>query len=323
MEVCGMKWTEVKIKTTTEAVEAVANILYEVGVGGVVIEDPSDPIFREKELGDWDYMDESIIDNSYEGAIVKGYLPESEDLIDIIELIKQNVEKIPLYNLDKGLGEVTTTEVYEEDWANAWKQYYKPKKIGEKVVVKPTWEDYEASEGEIILELDPGMAFGTGTHETTMMCIQNLEKYVNPECTVFDIGCGSGILSVAAAKLGAKKVIGVDLDEVAVQVSRKNVLDNNVASIVDIRKGNLVEVIDEKADVVIANIIADIIIILAAQIKRFMKKDSVFISSGIILDKVDDVVSALKENEFHVENIMKMGEWAAIVALPKGDEVHE
>jgi ribosomal protein L11 methyltransferase len=323
MEVCGMKWTEVKIKTTTEAVEAVANILYEVGVGGVVIEDPSDPIFTVKGLGDWDYMDEALLDNSYEGAIVKGYLPESEDLIDIIDLIKQNVEKIPLYNLDKGLGEVTTTEVYEEDWESAWKKYYKPKKIGEKVVVKPTWEDYEASEGEIILELDPGMAFGTGTHETTMMCIQNLEKYVKSDSTVLDIGCGSGILSVAAAKLGAKKVVGVDLDEVAIRVSKKNVIDNDVASIVDIRKGNLVEVIEEKADVVVANIIADVVIILSSQIKQFMKEGSVFISSGIILDKVDHVVAALKENGFHIEDIIKMGEWVAIVAMPERDEKYE
>ncbi|KXG75863.1 50S ribosomal protein L11 methyltransferase [Thermotalea metallivorans] len=318
-----MKWIEVKIKTTTEAVEAVANILYEVGVGGVVIEDPNDPIFKEKDAGDWDYLDESLLDNSYEGAIVKGYLPESEDLIDIIELIKQNVEKIPQYNLDKGLGEVTTTEVYEEDWANAWKKYYKPKKIGEKIVVKPSWESYEAAEGEIVLELDPGMAFGTGTHETTMMCVQNLEKYVRPESTVFDIGCGSGILSIAAAKLGAKKVIGVDLDEVAVQVSRKNVLDNGVEHIVDIRKGNLMEVIEGKADVVVANIIADVIIALALEINQFIKYDGIFIASGIILDKVDEVSTALKENGLDIVEIAKMGEWAAVVSSLKGDIKNE
>lgn len=318
-----MKWIEVKIKTTTEAVEAVANILYEVGVGGVVIEDPNDPIFKEKDAGDWDYLDESLLDNSYEGAIVKGYLPESEDLIDIIELIKQNVEKIPQYNLDKGLGEVTTTEVYEEDWANAWKKYYKPKKIGEKIVVKPSWESYGAAEGEIVLELDPGMAFGTGTHETTMMCVQNLEKYVRPESIVFDIGCGSGILSIAAAKLGAQKVIGVDLDEVAVQVSRKNVLDNGVEHIVDIRKGNLMEVIEGKADVVVANIIADIIIALASEINQFIKDDGIFIASGIILDKVDEVSTALKENGLDIVDIAKMGEWAAIVSSLKGGTKNE
>ncbi|WP_129596755.1 50S ribosomal protein L11 methyltransferase [Anaerophilus nitritogenes] len=309
-----MKWIEVKIKTTTEAVEAVANILYDAGVGGVVIEDPSDPIYHQKESEDWDYVDESILPTDYEGAIVKGYLSESEDLLDKIEMIKQNVEKIPQYNLDKGLGEVTTAEVYEEDWANAWKKYYKPKKIGKNIVIKPSWEDYDKNPGELIIELDPGMAFGTGTHETTMMCIENIEKYVKDTYTVFDIGCGSGILSIAAAKLGAKKVIGVDLDQVAVDASKRNVLDNKVENIVEIRHGNLTDVIDEKADIVVANIIADVIIHLSSFIKKFMKEDGIFISSGIILDKVDEVVEALKKNEFEIQEVRKMGEWAVIMS---------
>lgn len=320
MEVLHMKWIEVKIKTTTEAVEAVANILYDVGVGGVVIEDPNDPIFKEKEEGDWDYVDESVLKSGYEGAIIKGYLPESEDLIDKIELIKQNVEKIPLYHLDKGLGEVTTTEVYEEDWANAWKKYYKPKKIGEKIVIKPSWEDYQGGSNEIIVELDPGMAFGTGTHETTMMCVQNLEKYIKKDSTVFDIGCGSGILSIVSAKLGAHEVIGVDLDEVAVQVARKNVVDNGVGNVVDIKQGNLMDTIDYQADIIVANIIADVIIHLASYIRKFMKKDGVFIASGIILEKIDEVVDALKENSMRIIDICKTGEWAAIVSQPEDEK---
>ncbi|QXM06202.1 50S ribosomal protein L11 methyltransferase [Crassaminicella indica] len=315
-----MKWIEVKIKTTTEAVEAVANILYDVGVGGVAIEDPNDPIFKEKQSGDWDYLDESILQSDYEGAIVTGYLPESEDLLDKIELIKQNVEKIPQYNLDKGLGEVTTSEVYEEDWANAWKKYYKPKKIGDQVVIKPSWEEYTPSLDEIVIELDPGMAFGTGTHETTMMCIQNLEKYVKDTSTVFDIGCGSGILSIVAAKLGAKKVIGVDLDEVAVEASKRNVLDNGVENIVTIKHGNLMDVIDGQADIVVANIIADVIIYLSSFIGDFMKKDSIFIASGIILEKVDEVIAALEKNKMEIIDVNKKGEWAAIVSKPKGDK---
>ncbi|QEK12368.1 50S ribosomal protein L11 methyltransferase [Crassaminicella thermophila] len=315
-----MKWIEVKIKTTTEAVEAVANILYDVGVGGVAIEDPNDPIFKEKELGDWDYVDESVLETDYEGAIVKGYLPESEDLIDKIELIKQSVEKIPQYNLDKGLGEVTTTEVYEEDWANAWKKYYKPKKIGDKVVIKPTWEDYIPSSGEIVIELDPGMAFGTGTHETTMMCIKNLEKYIKENHVVFDIGCGSGILSIVSSKLGAKKVIGVDLDEVAVEASKRNVVENGVDDNVEIKHGNLMDVITGQADIVVANIIADVIIYLSSYIREFIKKDGIFIASGIIHEKIDEVVKALEKHKMEVINIDKMGEWAVVVSKPKGDD---
>ncbi|PAB58938.1 50S ribosomal protein L11 methyltransferase [Anaeromicrobium sediminis] len=315
-----MKWIEVKIKTTTEAVEAVSNILYEAGVTGVVIEDPNDAYLKSKCENEWDYFDESILITDYEGAIVKGYLPEGEDLIDIIELIKQNVEKIPTYNLDKGLGEVTTSEIYEEDWANGWKKYYKPKKIGEKVVVKPTWEEYEPKDEEVIIELDPGMAFGTGTHETTMMCIQNLERYVDGNSLVYDIGCGSGILSIGAAKLGAKEVIAVDLDPVAVESSRRNVALNNVEDKVNVLEGNLMELIDGEADVVVANIIADIIIGLSDYIGKFIKDDGVFIASGIILDKVEAVKEALSKNNLEIISVDKQGEWAAIVSKKFGEK---
>ncbi|MGF7056362.1 50S ribosomal protein L11 methyltransferase [Brassicibacter mesophilus] len=311
-----MKWIEVQIKTTTEAVEAVSNILYEVGVGGLAIEDPNDIILQTAN-DDWDFIDSSLLDQDFEGVIVKGYFPESEDLIDKIELIKQNVEKIPLYNLDKGLGEVTTTEVYEKDWAHAWKKYYKPKKVAKNVVIKPSWEEYIADKDDIIIELDPGMAFGTGTHETTIMCIQQLENYVKSGSTVFDVGCGSGILSVAAAKLGARRVIGVDLDELCVKVSKDNIKINNVEDLVEIRHGNLLDVVDEKAEVVVSNIIAEIIIILSKDIKKFLKNDGVFIASGIINEKIDSVKQALIEENMEIVEIINMGEWACIVSKVK------
>lgn len=315
-----MKWIEVQIKTTTEAEEAVANILYELGVGGLAIEDPNDVLAFAKNEDDWDYIDPNLLKQDFEGVIIKGYFPESEDLIDKIELIKQNVEKIPQYNLDKGLGEVTTTEVYEKDWAESWKKYYKPKKIGEKIVVKPTWEKYKESSGEIIVELDPGMAFGTGTHETTTMCIRALEKHVRPESTIFDIGCGSGILSIAAAKLGGKKVIGVDLDELPVKVSKENVKLNKVSDVVEIRRGNLLDVVDEKADIIVSNIIAEIIVDLTSDITPYLKGDSIFISSGIIIEKIDMVVDALSKEGFKVLEISKMNGWACIVSKLEKDE---
>lgn len=315
-----MKWIEVQIKTTTEAEEAVANILYELGVGGLAIEDPNDILAFAKNEDDWDYIDPSLLKQDFEGVIIKGYFPESEDLIDKIELIKQNVEKIPQYNLDKGLGEVTTTEVYEKDWAESWKKYYKPKKIGEKIVVKPTWEEYEEKSGEIIVELDPGMAFGTGTHETTTMCIRALEKYTKPNSTIFDIGCGSGILSIAAAKLGGKRVVGVDLDELPVKVSKENVKLNKVSDVVEIRRGNLLDVVDEKADIIVSNIIAEVIVTLASDIVPYLKGDSIFISSGIIIEKVDMVVNALLKEGFKVLEISKMNGWACIVSKLEKDE---
>lgn len=314
-----MKWIEVQVKTSAEAVEIVSNILYEAGVTGLAIEDPND--IREmaesaNEL-DWNYIDEDLFKSDFDGVLVKAYFEENEDLMDTIKLIKQNIELIPQYNLDGGLGEVTLAEVYESEWKDIWKKYYKPKKIGKDVVVKPTWEEYEEQEGDIVIELDPGMAFGTGTHETTTMCIQAIEKYMDKKDTLFDIGCGSGILSIAAAKLGAKKVIGVDLDEMAIRVSKENIELNNVSDIIDIRHGNLLEVVDEKADVIVVNIVADIIKMLAGDVKSALKKDGIFISSGIILDKIEFVTDALKEVGFEIIELVTDGEWACMIARPK------
>lgn len=309
-----MKWIEVQVKTTAEAVEAVSSILYDVGAGGLSIEDPNDIILYAKSDECWDYIEPGLLEQNCEEVIVKAYFPESEDLIDKIELIKQNVERIPLYNLDKGLGEVTTSEVYEKDWAEAWKKYYKPKKIGERIVVKPTWEEYEKEDNDIILELDPGMAFGTGTHETTILCIRQLEKYIESEQTVFDVGCGSGILSIAAAKLGAEKVVAVDFDELAVKVTKENARINNVEDIIDIRHGNLLDVVSETSDIIVANIIAEIIVVLTKDISKFLKKGGVFITSGIIHEKIDMVKETMIAEGLEIIDTITLGEWASVVA---------
>lgn len=309
-----MKWIEVTIKTTTEAVEAVTSILYECEVGGVVIEDPNDFLFQDKEDIAWDYIEENVFDTGYEGVIIKAYLNEQKNIVGEVEMVREKIKLLPTYGINIGEGSVNITEVDEQDWANSWKQYYKPAKVGEKIVVKPTWEEYKKNEGDIVIELDPGMAFGTGTHETTTMCIKELEKRINNEDVVFDIGCGSGILSIAAAKLGAKKTIGVDLDKVAVKVSKENAELNNVDSSVEIRYGNLMNVVTEKADIVVANIIADIIAILAKDVSNFLNDDGLFIASGIILDKIEFVKAALLENNFEILEVNTMGEWSAIVS---------
>lgn len=310
-----MKWTEITIKTTTEAVEAVTNILYDMNVGGVSIEDPKDFKFQKKNEYDWDFVEEEIFNSGYDGVIIKTYITEERDVTDDINIIKERINALKEFGIDIGDAIVELSEVDEQDWANEWKNYYKPTKIGEKIVVKPTWEEYEKKEDDLIVELDPGMAFGTGTHETTTMCIQQLEKYVNENSKVFDIGCGSGILAISAAKLGAKDVLAVDLDEVAVKVSKENVSLNNVD--VKVIHGNLMEVVNDKADIVVANIIADIIKILAKDIKNFMKEDAVFISSGIIHKKVDEVKKSLEENGLEIVEIQTLGEWNAIVSKIK------
>lgn len=313
-----MKWIEVTIKTTTEAVEAITNILDELRTGGVMIEDPKDFLFQKNNELDWDYVEEEVFNKSgQDGVLIKTYISEERNVVEVVENIKHRVLSLRDFGIDIGEGSVSLGQVNESDWANEWKKYYKPTKIGQRIVVKPTWEDYKRENGELIIELDPGMAFGTGTHETTSMCIRELEKYVNEDSKVFDIGCGSGILAIAAAKLGAKEVLAVDLDEVAVKVSKENVEENNVSDSVEVRHGNLMDVVKDRADVVVANIIADIIKILAKDVHNFMKKDAVFISSGIILDKVEEVKESLIENGFEIIDIKKLGEWSAIVSKLK------
>ncbi|MEE8030833.1 50S ribosomal protein L11 methyltransferase [Clostridioides difficile] len=311
-------WIEVTIKTTTEAVEPITNILYEQGAGGAVIEDPKDFLFQKKNELDGDYVEEEVFKkNEEDDVLIKTYVSEEKNVMEFVEIIKQKVLGLKDFGIDIGEGSVSLDQVNEADWANAWKAYYKPTKVGQRVVVKPTWEDYAMQEGDLIIELDPGMAFGTGTHETTSMCIRELEKYVNKDSKVFDIGCGSGILAIAAAKLGAKEVVAVDLDEVAVKVAKENVLENKVEKSVSVMHGNLTDVIKDKADVIVANIIADIIKILAKDVQNFMKEDAIFISSGIILDKVEEVKESLIENGFEIVEVQKLGEWSAIVSKLK------
>lgn len=309
-----MKWVEVQIKTTTEAEEIVANIMYDLGVTGLAIEDPSDILAFQQSEEDWDYIDPELVKQDYEGVIIKAYFPEDENLPDKIQLVKDNIENIPMRETGKALGSVTITEVYEEDWAEAWKKYYKPIKLGEKIVIKPTWEEYEKKEGEIVIELDPGMAFGTGTHETTMLCIEALEKYVNNNTFVYDVGCGSGILSIVSAKLGAKKVVGVDLDPLCVKISKENVSINRVENTVEILEGNLLDKFTEKADIIVCNIIAEVIIDMVKHLKKYLKDDGVFIASGIIVEKKEKVKEELVSNGFKILEEKITNDWVLIVS---------
>lgn len=283
-----------------------------------MIEDPKDFLFQKKNELDWDYVEEEVFNKSgQDGVLIKTYIPEERNVLEFVETVKARISQLPSFGLDIGEGSVTLSNVKESDWANEWKKYYKPTKIGKKIVVKPSWEEYQQEEGDLIIELDPGMAFGTGTHETTSMCIRELENYVDDTKTVFDIGCGSGILAIAAAKLGAKEVVAGDLDEVAVKVSKENCEINHVSDKVTVKHGSLFEVVDSKADVIVANIIADIIKILAKDVSKFLNEDGVFISSGIILAKIDEVCESLTENGFEIVKVERLGEWSAIVSKLK------
>ena len=283
---------------------------------GVAIEDPEDILGREQGPLTWDFADINVLEHKGKVAVVKAYFAEEDNIEDVLEYVNERLTELKEMGLDLGEAKVEHEKMHEEDWANTWKQYYKPTKVGEKIVVKPIWEEYEAKDGELVVDLDPGMAFGTGTHETTRMCIQSLEKYVKEDSNVFDVGCGSGILAIAAAKLGAKLAVGVDLDPVAVESSIENVGYNKLKNI-EILHGNLVEVIDGKADIVVANILAEIICILTDDVKRVLKDGGVFITSGIIHDRVDMVCEKLEATGFEVMEKNRDGEWNCIVAKLK------
>lgn len=309
-------WIEVRVITKSEALEPISGIFYGLDCKGVAIEDPEDILGREQGPLTWDFADINVLEHKGKVAVVKGYFSEDDNIEEIVKYIESKITELKEMGLDLGEAKVEHELMYEKDWAETWKQYYKPVLVGERIVVKPIWEEYEPKNDELVVELDPGMAFGTGTHETTRMCIQALERYVKPETTVFDVGCGSGILAIAAAKLGAKLSVGVDLDPVAVESSKENVAHNKLDNI-EILEGNLVEVIEGKADVVVANILAEIICILTDDVKRVLKQGGTFITSGIIHDRVEMVCEKLEATGFEVLEKNRDGEWNCIVAKLK------
>ena len=313
-----MKWTEVLIKVDPQAVEAVTDILYGLGAQGVAIDEPVDvERLREDELY-WDYIDEKLLENDTEETKIMAYFSEEEtNLPEKIAVIREKIRNLTEFGLSIGSGTVELSNVNQEDWESAWKQYFKPVHVTDRIVVKPEWEEYSPQEGEIVIEIDPGMAFGTGTHETTSMCINQIEKNLKSGDTVIDIGCGSGILSMAAVLLGAEKATGVDLDPVAVRVALENVELNNLQDKIEILHGNLTDVIREKADIVVANIMADIILILLEDVREFIKDDGLFISSGIIQEKRAAVEARLLEKNFSIVEVETKGEWCAITAQKK------
>lgn len=310
-----MIWNEVQIKTTLEAEDAIVELFYDVGAKGVVIESTESLLMIQNDPT-VNYIDERILNMDPDSSVIKGYFSEELDLDECIHQLFTGIKKLPGYGLNPGGCEVSITECQEEDWANSWKQFYKPTKVGKNIIIKPTWEEYTPEPNEIIVNMDPGMAFGTGTHETTQLCVAAMEGVISPKDTVYDIGCGTGILSIVAAELGSPRVVGVDLDPVAVKVARENLEINGVSDVIEIREGNLVDVLDpeEKADVIVANILAEAIVTLTGVIKPFLKPGGVFVSSGIINDRVKMVLAALDSHGFLVEHIENMGEWNAITA---------
>lgn len=309
-----MKWSEFRIHTTQEAVEAISNILHEAGAGGVVIEDPCD-LKKEHESPFGEIYQLNPDDYPEEGVIIKAYLPVNSFLAETVEEIKESINNLLLYDIDLGLNKVSLSEVNEEDWANAWKKYYNPVKISNKFTIVPSWETYTpVSSDELIIELDPGMAFGTGTHPTTVLCIQAIERVVKENDTVIDVGTGSGVLSIASALLGAKSVKALDLDEVAVESARDNVKLNHVENIVTVSQNNLLDNVSGPVDVVVANILAEVILRFTDDAFKVLKQGGLFITSGIIHTKKQEVKEGLINSGFIIDETLVMEDWIAFIA---------
>ncbi len=306
-----MKYYEITVDTTSEASELIAEILTEAGSNGIGIYDPKDLLDLADNGVIWDYMDEHLIKDDGK-AQVKGYFP-----IDGFEAVKALIdEKLQFFKencpFDYGALDVTKTVVDDNDWVESWKENYKPIHAG-RVTIVPEWIDYAPQDGEYIVRIDPGMAFGTGEHESTKMCLEFLQALGVEGKSVIDIGTGSGILALASAKLGAKAVEAYDIDDNAVKSAKSNAALNGLADKLKVDNANLLDKTSGEFDIVLANITADVLITLSATLGDYMKKDGVVIISGIILKREQDVKTAFVNAGFEILKRINMGEWVAFL----------
>lgn len=320
-----MNWHEITIRTAEEAIEMITNYFHEHGAGGVTIEESGSlnrP--RDTSLGQW-Y--ELPLNNIPEGeAVIQAYYSEPDKVAGIVKGLEAFIAELRTYPIDVGAAEISTKEVKEEDWANGWKQYFKPIAITDRMIVKPTWEPYEAQPGEIILELDPGMAFGTGTHATTSLCLRTLEQTIKPGMKVIDVGTGSGILAIAAAKLGAESVLALDLDPVAVSSAAENVKINGMEDQIEVVHSDLLQILKSDtaaesskfqlpATLVVANILAEIILLFVQDVYDALESGGIYVASGIIGKKQEDVRQGLEQAGFRVDRVEIDEDWVVIVAV--------
>ena len=311
-----MNWTEITIYTTTEGIDIIGGFLIAHGIKGHVIEDANDFIdFLGSTEIHWDYVEDTLMELKTKESNVKFYLPDNIQGIESFNEIKKSLEGQRLLNpaIDFGRLVIETSSINEEDWSTAWKKYYHPTKIGKNIVVVPCWEEYTLEPNQVQVTLDPGMAFGTGTHETTRLCMELLETCVTKDSSLLDIGTGSGILAITALLLGAKSATGVDIDELSVKVAQENADLNKVGEKIELVCGDLTEKISGTYDILTANIVADVIIRLSLDVKKFMHINSKLIVSGIIVERCDEVVEALEKANLTIINRAEENGWVALL----------
>lgn len=317
-----MNWTEVNIMTSTYGIEPLTAYLMDIGIKGFVIRDSEDfNEFLENKEGKWDYIDEDLMGLSDCETCVTVYIPENAQgaemfaaLRNIINTLKENDSE----NLFGRLA-IESDSVKEEDWANNWKKYFKPVKVGEKLLIKPSWEEYNENDGRIILEIDTASSFGTGQHNTTRLCLEIMENALRKGDRVLDLGCGSGILSIGALLLGAESAVAVDIEENSVATAIENAAKNNIDA--DkytaycgnvINDSQLAEKIGEGYDLITANIVADVLIAMSSLFMKFIRKGGTLIISGIITERKDEVVEAVKNAGFSMNDIREADGWCAV-----------
>ena len=315
MEQMEQNWTELKLSVASRDVDTAAAIAQMVVPYGIYIEDYSDLTTEAPRIAHIDLIDEDLLAKDRETAIVHIYINPDENPAEAVSYLTRQLERqqIP-YRLDTGA-------IKEEDWAFGWKKYYHPTLIGKRVVVCPTWEAYTPQGDQVVVRLDPGMAFGTGTHQTTRLCIRELETYVTPGCALLDMGCGSGILSMVALALGAGRAVGIDIDPMAARIARENVaaagLDQGrfTALCADvIRDTTLPGKIGDGFDLIAANIVADAIIAVCPSFLRFLRPGGMVITSGIISERVGEVTAALAAQGLELVETKESEGWAAVIA---------
>lgn len=323
-----MDWLQISIYTTRYGIEHVCGVLYQLGITGLEIEDEEEfKEFLEENRQSWDYVDEELLKQKHGETRVRAYVSDNASGHEMLLEIRRTIAELKQNDTDSLMGrlEIEVGSLSEEDWANNWKKYFHPLEIGERLLIKPEWEELTAPTDRLVFNINPGMSFGTGSHFTTQLCLEELEKYVTPGQYILDMGCGSGILSVISLMLGAEKALAVDIDPNAVNIAYENADRNGVERArYEVLAGNLITdkglaeyICQRKYPVIVANIVADVIIALAPMAARCIAKDGVFITSGIIEDRIEDVRAALAENGFKIEYIKQRADWAAIVCRPE------
>lgn len=314
-----MNYLQVKISVSNLGIEEITALLLDFNIKETMIEgsEAARNILEEKEKYYWDYVESEVFDEKETFIIF--YLEEKQS--EVLENIKakilniKNADKSGAFGKQNTLGtlDITVEIIPDTDWINSYKEHFKSVILTDSLRVQPTWEESNKEDFLHTVYLDPGMAFGTGTHETTSLCAEFLEYANCMDKKILDIGTGSGILAIAAAKLGAEKVLAIDIDPVAVDVARENTVLNKCDDKVEVIEGDLTKGIEFKGDIVVANLIAEIIVVLAKSVSKYMERDGLFISSGILTEKKNMVIEALEKEDFKIQDIKEKGEWCSIL----------